>query len=387
VNTEISFSHAFRRLGVLLAACALWLNLSGMAAGHQLDPAVVTATVLSDRVEFTIRDAFEPMIAIARVKPTSDADADRVNAIYDELRKSGPLDFDAALRSNWTDVAAYFTVFAGDTRLTLELTEISVPVVADPKQLRFSTIKLTAALPKDGTPVRFGWRSDFGPFSIHQTGGDGEGYTEILQGGQLSQPMPRSAPLKEGVATVFSRFVTSGFEHIVPKGLDHILFVLGLFFYSLRLRPLLAQVTAFTLAHSVSLALASLKIVSLPASVVEPFIALSIVYVAVENIVFGRRGTISYLRVAVVFCFGLLHGLGFASVLQDVGLPAGQFAVGLIGFNVGVEFGQIFVILIAYALLGLPFGRKSWYRSGIVIPASVGIAAMGVLWTVERLVV
>lgn len=370
-----------------MAACALSLGLAASANSHALDPAVVTATVQSDQVEFTIRDAIEPLIAIARIKPESEADAASVNAMYADLRKGGPLDVDAALRANWPAISGYFTVFAGDTPLALKLTEISVPVVTDPRQLRFSTFKLTAALPTDGSPVRFGWRSDFGPFSIHQAGGDGDGYTEILQGGQISQPMPRTAPLSESATTVFARFVTSGFEHIVPKGLDHILFVLGLFFFSLRLKPILVQVTGFTLAHSVSLALASLKIVTLPASIVEPLIAVSIVYVAVENIFWGRKDTVSYLRGAVVFCFGLLHGLGFATVLQDVGLPAGQFVVGLIGFNVGVEFGQLFVILIAFSMLALPFGPKSWYRSGIVIPASAGIAVMGLLWTVERLII
>ena len=334
--------------------------------------------------EFTIRDALEPMIAIARIKPTTEADADRVNAMYDELRKNSPETLEAAYRSDWQKISQYSTVFAGETQLRLELKLIYVPEVGNPQNLRFSTIKLIAALPPDGTPVRFGWAWDFGPFSIHQTGGDGEGYTAILQGGQVSQPTSRSAPVAETSMTVLSRFIVSGFEHIVPEGLDHILFVLGLFFFSLRFKPILAQVTAFTLAHSVTLALASLRIVSLPTIVVEPLIAVSIVYIAVENIVFGRLGKINYLRAVVVFCFGLLHGLGFASVLQDVGLPAGQFAVGLVGFNIGVELGQLFVILVAFLLLGLPFGSRSWYRSGIVVPASVAIAVTGIFWTFKR---
>ena len=113
----------------------------------------------------------------------------------------------------------------------------------------------------------------------------------------------------------------------------------------------------------------------------EPLIAASIVYVAVENI-FG--GKIGMLRVAVVFGFGLLHGLGFASVLGDVGLQDSRFVIGLIGFNIGVEFGQLSVIALAFVLVGWPFGQKLWYRTRVVIPASTAIALVGAWWTVER---
>ncbi len=180
---------------------------------------------------------------------------------------------------------------------------------------------------------------------------------------------------------MFVRYIAIGFEHIVPKGLDHILFVLGLFFLSMRLKPLLIQVTAFTVAHTVSLALASLGLVSVPASIVEPLIAASIVYVAVENVL---RRDINLWRTVVVFCFGLLHGLGFAAVLSDIGLDATRFASGLIGFNVGVELGQLSVILTAYLLVGLPFRKLDWYRNRVAIPASLMIGAVGAFWVVER---
>jgi hypothetical protein len=217
-------------------------------------------------------------------------------------------------------------------------------------------------------------------------GGGDDAYTAILEGGALSVALPREGFATEGGLPVFGRFIVSGFEHIVPKGLDHILFVLGLFFFSLRMGPLLGQVTAFTLAHTITLALASLKIVSIPANIVEPLIAASIVYVAVENI-FGSKdggGKIGLIRIAVVFGFGLLHGLGFASVLSDVGLPEGRFVISLIGFNIGVELGQLAVILTAFLLLALPFGRKSWYRARVAVPASCLIAGIGAWWTFER---
>ena len=214
-------------------------------------------------------------------------------------------------------------------------------------------------------------------------GGGEDAYTAILAGGTLSEALPREGFATEGALPVFGRFIVSGFEHIIPKGLDHILFVLGLFFYSLRFGPLLGQVTAFTLAHTVTLALAGLGIVSIPAAIVEPLIAASIVYVAVENI-FGGKGGVGITRIAVVFGFGLLHGLGFASVLSDVGLIEGRFAISLIGFNIGVELGQLTVIAAAFVLMALPFGRQDWYRNVIAIPASVAIAGVGAWWTFER---
>ncbi|MEM7378045.1 MAG: HupE/UreJ family protein, partial [Pseudomonadota bacterium] len=211
---------------------------------------------------------------------------------------------------------------------------------------------------------------------------DGEvGYAAMLSSGSVSAPMPRTEPAQLSLGQTLRHYTVVGFEHIIPKGLDHIVFVLGLFFFSLALKPLIWQVTAFTLAHSVTLALASLGHISVPASVVEPLIALSIAYVAVENL---RGGEITWVRTAVVFAFGLLHGLGFAFVLGDVGLPPSQFFASLFAFNVGVEIGQLAAIAVAWLALGLPFGKRSWYRRGIAIPCSLAIAAIGVYWTVER---
>lgn len=181
-------------------------------------------------------------------------------------------------------------------------------------------------------------------------------------------------------AGTFWRYLVLGFEHILPAGVDHILFVLGLFLLSLKLKPLLWQITAFTVAHSVTLALSIYDVVSLPSRPVETLIALSICYVAVENLLTRE---LKPWRPAVVFAFGLLHGLGFAGVLRELGLPENQFAEALIAFNVGVELGQVAVVLIALLLVGW-FRRKRWYRAAIVIPGSSIIALIGLYWTIER---
>ena len=177
-----------------------------------------------------------------------------------------------------------------------------------------------------------------------------------------------------------AQFLWLGFLHIVPRGADHILFVLGLFFLGLKWRPLLTQTTVFTIAHTTTLGLSAYGIFSLPSRVVEPLIALSIAYVAIENIV---RPKLTAARIVVVFAFGLLHGLGFASSLSEVPMPRDQFFTALLAFNFGVDFGQLAVIALAFLCVG--WWRESpWYRARIVIPACVIIAGIALFWTVQR---
>jgi hypothetical protein len=172
-----------------------------------------------------------------------------------------------------------------------------------------------------------------------------------------------------------------GFHHIVPEGLDHILFVLGLFLLSTRMKDLLKQITAFTVAHSLTLALSLYGVVRLPASVVEPIIALSIVFVAVENLFTTKMHK---WRVGVVFLFGLVHGLGFASALRDAGLAHGDFLTALLGFNSGVELGQLSVVAAAFLLVGW-FRSNQRYRPLVAVPASVAIALVAAFWTIQRI--
>ncbi|WP_462251804.1 HupE/UreJ family protein [Ferruginibacter sp.] len=177
-------------------------------------------------------------------------------------------------------------------------------------------------------------------------------------------------------------YLQLGFTHILPLGLDHILFVLSLFLLNPKLKPVLWQATAFTVAHTITLGLAMYKVIKPPVNVVEPVIALSIMYVALENI-FSSKLKAS--RIGVVFLFGLIHGMGFASVLTELGLPKNAYFSSLLMFNLGVELGQVTVILAAFFLIGKIFGNKSYYRNRIVIPLSILIAAIAAYWLVERI--
>ena len=189
---------------------------------------------------------------------------------------------------------------------------------------------------------------------------------------QLTGPPP---PLSE----VLARYTFSGIEHIFI-GVDHIAFLIALLLWARSFVALVKIVTAFTLAHSVTLSLAALDIVTLPSALVEPAIALTIVYVAAEN--FFRRGIAGKWRGA--FLLGLVHGFGFASVLQEVGFPQGAIGWALAAFNVGVEIGQVMIVAAAFPLL-LLVDRLSAERERVVYAGSAVIMGLGVFWLVERL--
>ncbi|MEL6543079.1 MAG: HupE/UreJ family protein [Myxococcota bacterium] len=189
-----------------------------------------------------------------------------------------------------------------------------------------------------------------------------------------------SIPTRVSTFEVVRSYVELGFLHIIPRGLDHILFVLGLFLLSPRARPLLWQVSAYTVAHSVTLGLAMAGIWQLPGDIVEPVIAASIVYVAIENL---YTSELNPWRPVLVLLFGLLHGLGFAGVLGEIGMPTDGFFTALLSFNVGVELGQLAVIAIAFALV-FQIRERPTYRRWVVIPTSAVIALIGFYWTIER---
>lgn len=181
---------------------------------------------------------------------------------------------------------------------------------------------------------------------------------------------------------VLGIYLQLGFTHILPLGVDHILFVLSLFLLNPKLKPIFWQATAFTVAHTITLGLSMYGVIKPPANIVEPVIALSIMYVALENI-FSNKLRAS--RIGIVFLFGLIHGMGFASALTDLGLPKNAYLESLLMFNLGVELGQVTVIIAAFLLLGLPFGNKPYYRKRIVMPLSVIIATIAAYWTIERI--
>jgi hydrogenase/urease accessory protein HupE len=245
-----------------------------------------------------------------------------------------------------------------------------VPSVAYSAAGGQATVRLTGAVAPGPFTWNYGWT--FASYAFTVRGGG----TQWLEGGQVS------TPLNVKTAPTAWRYLVLGFTHILPNGFDHMLFVLGIFLLSGRLRTILAQVSAFTVAHSITLGLSLYGLVSVSPKIVEPMIAVSIAYVAIENIFLKE---LKSWRVALVFGFGLLHGMGFAGALKDLGLPRSEFLTALVSFNVGVEGGQLAVIALAFLVVGWWFARREWYRGRVAVPVSAMIALTAVYWTVERL--
>lgn len=367
------FAGALVALGLLLAQAA-------PVAAHEVMPSIAKMTQEGDLLVFEVETSLEAILAGIDQTEVADTNAAPEATEYDRLRALPPGALAEAFQSQWSEFAPRLTVKVDGAPLPPHFIRALVPDEPDLELARRSLISFDVTLPPGAKSVEMGWEAALGTLVLRQEGVEAP-FTGYLEAGALSEPIQLAGGGAPGQWESFIAYIPVGFDHIVPKGLDHILFVLGLFFLSVRLRPLLLQVTSFTAAHTVTLALGALGLVNLPGSIVEPLIAASIVFVAVENLF---TSGLSRYRPVVVFGFGLLHGLGFASVLGEFGLPEGAFIPALLGFNLGVEFGQLAVIAVAFALVGAAFGRKSWYKARIANPASVLIALVGAYWVVER---
>jgi HupE/UreJ protein len=274
--------------------------------------------------------------------------------------------------------------------IDLRVDGVRVPLVeeARPQVVPVTTVvpvaagRLHARLPAGARQVTWSSSIVYGSYAVvFRHAGDARDTTLWLQGPETSAPFAIAAAPATARSGRVARAIALGFTHILPNGLDHILFVLGLFFLTTKVRAVLAQVTAFTLAHSITLGLTLYGVLSLPASIVEPLIALSIAYVAFENLVTTE---LKPGRLALVFAFGLLHGMGFAEALSRLQLPRTEFLTTLAGFNAGVEAAQLTVVAIASLFASACALPPDRYRRIVVRPASLAIGGAGIVWMVQR---
>jgi hydrogenase/urease accessory protein HupE len=287
-------------------------------------------------------------------------------------------------------LAGFDETFRRRVKLAFDATEVhpAIAYAVSPETATapspLATIRLTGEVPPGAGHFSWTYAWTFASYAMTiRSAAEGNPTTEWLEGGQTSAPFALTMPAPPADRlTIAWRYLSLGFTHIVPHGLDHMLFVLGIYLLSGRARTVLWQVSAFTVAHSITLGLSMYGIVAVPPAIVEPLIALSIAYVAIENIFLSE---LKSWRVVLVFGFGLLHGMGFAGALKELGLPRSEFLTALLTFNVGVEAGQLAVIGAAFLLVGAYCANRAWYRSRIVIPASLLIACTAVYWTIERL--
>jgi hydrogenase/urease accessory protein HupE len=330
-------------------------------------------------------------------------------AAYHALTQSSVETQKAAVVRALPAILGAMEFYAGDTRLALELQSFAMPKLpleafSDPAQDKSAELRFTAKLPRNGGPlvmvvpyaapvehpVLFAAGTPTNGVLLRSWVEEGPGepfdWSQLQTEAAGNGPKAADAEIRPPAARApwyvdFWTYLRLGFKHIVPDGLDHILFVLALFFLGQTWRKLVAQTTVFTIAHATTLFLSRYGVVNLPGNYVEPLIAFSIACIALENI---WRPQLGAARLVLVFAFGLVHGLGFAGSIAEVEFPRDQFVMALLGFNLGVDAGQLFIIAVALLLVGW-WRDKPWFRARVTIPCCAAIAAIGLFWTVQRI--
>lgn len=354
-------------------------------------PALVEISLYTDgHYQVEVRASIEAMLTginsdFSNTKESPNADE------YDVLREMSATELENKFNSFHVEFTKLVKLKLDSNLVSLAISKVEIPEPGYTKVPRISTILLTGKIHRTVKELHWYYPASFADNAVRvrQVNNKGEKWHwsnwQWLRDDGWSQPFSLTEVFhKQSLWSVISNYTKAGFDHILPKGLDHILFILGIFLLSIKLRPLLWQVTMFTIAHSITLSLAMLNIFSLPANIVEPLIALSIAYIGIENVL---TKNIKPSRLIIVFIFGLLHGMGFASMLADFGMPNDAFATALISFNIGVELGQLAIIAFAFVLVAYWFRNTSWYRNVVVIPASLAISLTGLYWTWDRLVI
>jgi hydrogenase/urease accessory protein HupE len=365
--------NAQRRIGVAIVAAAV-MCVGAAARAHELGTTRVSI-LLNEGQTYDVEVVTDAAALVEKLEASSGeppvADIRRPDRLQARLEH-----FDEQFRHR---VALRFD--ASEVRPAITY---AVASGADAAASPIATIRLIGRIPSGAASLTWHYAWTFASYAVTvRSAAAGNPTTEWLEGGQSSAPFALTTPVSpvDRVGTA-RRYLALGFTHIVPGGLDHVLFVLGIYLLSGRARSILWQVSAFTVAHSITLGLSMYGLVSVSPRIVEPLIALSIAYVAVENVFLSE---LKSWRVALVFAFGLLHGMGFAGALKELSLPRSEFVTALLTFNVGVEAGQLAVIGTAFLLVGWYSAHRAWYRSRIVVPASLLIACTAVYWTIQRL--
>lgn len=368
-------------INAVLLIKVLFFTLASNAHSHEVSPAVAAILQNQDSIQLEIRLNLEALLSDIDLSNISNTDQADQTEEYDFYRGKSVTELKSDFSKIWPSLANEIKVKQDDVFAVLKLEKIMVEEQENFDYPRFSILTITTNI-KPLKPFNFQWSKSFGEIVIREEG-EGNVFTQYLEAGVVSDEILLSQQSKQRFSDIFIDYIPVGFTHILPKGLDHILFVIGMFFLSTKLSSLFWQITFFTLAHSVTLAMASLGVIKISASIVEPLIAASIVYLAIENF---YSNALTIRRSIVILCFGLLHGLGFASVLADFGLPIHHFIPALIGFNVGVELGQILIILILFSAISYWFKKKTWYRKLIALPFSFVIGLVGLFWFFERII-
>ena len=385
MDTLIKFSKIIKLIIFFYFFSFLTLFSIG-AISHEIRPSIADYKIEENILYFDIRLNAELILSGIDASNITDTNSSPLSATYDDLRSLTRENLKILLIESWDDIQSKINLNINEVSTKFELVDINIEANRDFEISRDSILYLKYELDEDDEFLTFKWSEKYGPIiirEINELKKEDDLYTEYLQAGlQTDKIFIKSENTQSIFKSIINYFIL-GIQHIIPKGLDHILFIVGLFFFSVTLRPLLIQVTMFTIAHSITLIFVSVSYINVNPLIVEPIIALSIAYVGIENIF--KQYVKEYLRYIIIFFFGLLHGLGFALVLSDIGYQSSKLILNLISFNLGIEAAQIFIILFLYILLGIKFSNKKYYRYLFQVPVSLFIALVGIYWFFERI--
>jgi len=366
----------------------LFIFIASLAQADVVKPALVEISIFEDKtlsleIDLSLEAA---MTGIGtQYKNTTDAPN---STYYDELRALEPYVLRQRFEVFEAEFLNSFSLNVNNQVQELTLTHAKIDIVGYKKRPRKTILTYQVKLSEWPKLLTWKYGKIYGDSALRWQVYKKDEYNwsqwQWLRDGKPSGLIDINHPEPLSTTQRFYQFISIGFDHVIPLGWDHILFIIGMALSSLLWRKLLMLVTAFTLAHTLTLGLSMYGVVEISARIVEPLIAFSIAYVAIENLFIKQS---IQRKSVIVFLFGLIHGLGFATMLKEFEMSSDSFLTTLIGFNVGVELAQIvIVLLVVLTLLGLRVLKLN-YRQLAVVPISILIALIGIWWGIERLVV
>ena len=353
---------------------------------HEIKPSIADFAYDQSYLNFEVRLNAELILSNIDASNISNTNSSPLTEIYDRYRLLNKKDLENSILESWKDISSNIEIKINNKLKEIDLIKIDTQDVKNFEISRDTLISFRVLLNEESENFTFKWIKNYGAIILRENNDlklEDELVTEYLQSGTETDPIFFKENNFRSMFTSFTKFFVLGIQHIIPKGLDHILFIFGLFLFSSSLNKLIKQITIFTIAHSITLIFVSLSLIKINPQIVEPIIALSIVYVGLENIF--KNYIKEYMRYVVILFFGLLHGLGFALVLSDIGFRSSKLFINLISFNIGIEVAQILIILFLYLLIAIKFANNKYYRIAFQIPSSILIASIGLYWFIERI--
>ncbi len=360
----------------------LLLSISQVIA-DVINPSLIEITIHNDNsIELNIRANIEAILSDSNLYKNS-KNSPNVKK-YDTLRAMHAIDIENIFLQYLTKFLDNISIKFDNNKTKLNLISITTPDIGYQGRERVSLIKFSAKLNNMPKTMLWNYHSNYGDNAYRYRFYQKNEYTwqdwHWLKNNNNSGLIKLKTPKKFTNSQILMQYINIGYYHILPKGLDHILFIIGIAILGLPWRKLLMMITIFTIAHSITLSLSIYNIVKLPIQIVESLIALSIAYIGIEVLL--NRVKYNF-QAIVIFLFGLLHGLGFAFILENFNMQQNTFLLSLAGFNIGIELGQISIILAVLLTIYLVKKITTNHKKYLIRPAAIFITVTGLLWVIE----